>query len=140
MEVLTTPSQLNMPVQMKFTIGTFNGVDMLRGEFITINIPTKLSLITNYPTPLCIETLYSCSFDNSDNVIQVKPSPTYSNSGAIKTFTITLNKIYTSPISFNFTTDYFYVMTKTKTDLYIDITDPTLTPVIFYLSCQSFCK
>jgi proprotein convertase subtilisin/kexin type 5 len=51
--------------------------------------------------------------------------------------------LWVSPVSFSFSTDYFYVTTYTNNSLMIDMTDPinvVASKATFYLSCAGHCS
>lgn len=69
----------------------------------------------------------------------------YTQTGIVYNFTITLANLYVSPLTYNYTSDYFQVSTYTNTNLQIDVTDPIAVPAsrtAFVLTCSlvTHCK
>lgn len=139
----TLPSQLNQYERLSLRIRTFNGINMLDGQYLVIQIPT-LFTYGNFTGTICQTTIFNCTRFNNDNyMIRVAASTTYSTLGLVNDFTITLNQLmYVSPTFFQFNTDYFYVTSYTNNNRMIDTTDPisvAASKATFYLSCNGRC-
>ena len=96
---------------------------MLQGDYAVITIPQSYSYVGGpSPTSICTNTLYLCSFYNGDDhSIKIKPSGSFTSVAIKNEFSITFAiGLYTSPTTFLYTNDYFYVTTYTSSDSVID--------------------
>lgn len=104
MTVLNVPSQLNMLIQMQFTVKTFNGLNMSHGQYMVLQIPPSFTFVENSSNSICINNTLKCSFDNgNNNIIKIEAMPSYTGLDSNTDFIITLTKdIYVSPLDYNF--------------------------------------
>lgn len=143
LSISTNPSQLNQAQTFSVGFTVHNGLYLLQGDYAVITIPQSYTYTGGAsPSSICSTLLYTCSFHNGDqHSIKMSPSGSFTSTALTYSFTVGVAAgMYTSPASFAYSTDYFYVTTYTATGSVIDTSTPSLTPTTFYRSCGGFCK